>query len=300
MADDAAFFAAIEESRTLLLQMLDASRQLRGSDAGAVPAADSAAMLDLAQETKWASAAMNEPVHTLYTLAGFGLQAAEDNARAMCVLLEQRDWVPVYSHVVLARAVAENAGRVAWLVTAGSTRMRIARSINDQLYSLRYLSRLPEETHRTNPAQRMAEIREAAKRVGLTPCGDWFEEVRPSSGAVIRHVLGDDDLGNALYNYQSAVAHGTAFGLLASVDPESIVDAPLGHGPRVAQVTTASGVLGAFASVQLALLHAVEYHRTYFGWPPEGWTGSSWHDASLAAIRTTLERLSPGGSGSVR
>ena len=137
MADDAAFFAAIEESRTLLLQMLDASRQLRGSDAGAVPAADSAAMLDLAQETKWASAAMNEPVHTLYTLAGFGLQAAEDNARAMCVLLEQRDWVPVYSHVVLARAVAENAGRVAWLVTAGSTRMRIARSINDQLYSLR-------------------------------------------------------------------------------------------------------------------------------------------------------------------
>lgn len=296
MADDRAFFGAIAEARDLLGVMIEASRSLRGGDDGAVPAADSSAMRDLAEEATLSRPGLAEPVRTLFTLASFGLQSVEDHARSMCTLLEERAQVPVYSHVVLARAAAENAGRVFWLVSGSSTRVRVARAMNDQLYSLRYLARLPQETHRTNPNRRQTEILDAAEDLGFTLVNRFVEEDRPSASRVIKAVMGDDALGAALYNYQSAVAHGTSFGLLASVDPETIADTPLGLGPRVAQVTTASGVLGAFATVQLALMNAVEAHRAYFGWPPDGWTGSTWHESSRAAVAATLTGLGLDGT----
>jgi hypothetical protein len=171
------------------------------------------------------------------------------------------------------------------------TRRRIARGINETLYSLHYLAKLPREVQRFDAEARIVELREAAANVGLTVDTRWVEESRPGMQTIVSYAFGDDELGTALYNYQSAVAHGTAFGLAGSLAIEHVEQHPLATAPRVPQVTTASGVLGAFASVELALRNAVERRRIYNGWPEDGWSGCDWQQRSHDAVTEALERL---------
>jgi len=289
--EDAAFFDMIRVARDRLEDMVAASRDLRGGDGGAPPAADSQAMHDLDAEFGYRTAGLDEPVANFQTLSDLMLVAAEDHIVSTCLLVAEGDRVSVYSHTVLARAASEACARSFWLVADVGTRSRIERGINETIYSLGYLGQLPPEVQTFDARARVGELHAAGERLGFERIGKYVAEKRPKETAAIQAVYGDDELGRALYNYQSAVAHGTAYGLAASMARDQIEHTALSPHPRVPNVTTASGVLGAFASVELALVNTVERRRAYFGWPANGWRDADWETRSKAATGETMERL---------
>src|SRR5919106_3884162 len=110
----------------------------------------------------------DEPVAAAHNLAQLLLFGASDCARAL-VRLFTPETTPVYAHTVLARASLELASRAWWLLepTIG-VRLRVARGINERLFSLSEQARLPiEDADRERARERRAGLLDEAERLGF-------------------------------------------------------------------------------------------------------------------------------------
>ena len=178
-------------------------------------------------------------------------------AHVLSDLIEKR--APVYAHVVLARAVLEQASRAWWLFEPGiGLRLRVARGMNDRIFGLAQQDRLPlPQRDPARASERVKDLLADAERFGFElvlhrPTNvRYLEEVRPGQTQLIKALLGapdgDASLGGFVYGLFSAVAHGTAFGLMQSV--KAAPHAPRPPGVQWGEVYTDSGdvvhVLGA-------------------------------------------------------
>lgn len=280
------FREQLEPFRDALDQMIDASDEL-GRLWGWHPAADSPAMRERSEEGQYVGAWGKEPVLDAHTQATLLVVLAQDNARSLCRLLLSGP-VPIWSHVVLGRATLEAAGRVAWMTEVGiGTRRRVARGMTERIYSYTQAGALPRLQSTAFTARRQAILDEADRqgftrrsRKGSPPA---LEEERPSNRAVVRLVLDDGDLGAAVYGFFSAVAHGTHYGLLASVsphEPDPVV------GLRGAIGTSSLGVATTCTSVALGFGRGFEAYRQLYGWSSDRWT-----DAHHAGVGDLPKRL---------
>lgn len=273
------FEAHISPVRGALIDVLEAWERL-GERWGSLPDAESQAMAEIAAEGDYIGTSPwgDEPVRQAHNLGSLLLLAATDCAGSACRLLADEP-TPIYSHLVLARASIEQAGRAWWLLDPEiGIRMRVARGANERIHALTQQTRLPlEPSAKKRAIERRALLFEEASRLGFRKVGDrrrspYLDQERPTSTSLIRQLLGDDEdeeLGRVLYAFLSAVAHGTTHGLSQSIS----VDAP--GGPRTPGVTwgavyTASrDVCTVLTAMILALGRAHAARDKLFGWTSE-------------------------------
>jgi hypothetical protein len=298
----AAFEAHVAPVRDALSGLLDASDEVRDA-AGSLPAADSPAMAEVAQESNfrggepWGA----DPVGAAHSQAQLLVFAAEDCARSLVRLLAPGP-TPVYSHTVVARATLELAGRAWWLLEpAISVRLRIARGMNERIYALSQQIRLPLPAEEREGARkrRTALLDEGSKlkfkkgRVDRkTP--PHLDERRPGQTELIKSMLrmeNDESLGAFVYGFYSAVAHGTLFGLTSSVSSEH-PNMPKTPGVTWGAIVTSSGdVVSVLSAVIIGWVEAIRRRNSLFGWESVSWNGAA--AGALDVARRSLPREGP-------
>lgn len=289
------FEAHISPVRDALLDVLKTSEQLN-ERWGSLPDANSRAMVEIATEGDFVGKSPwgDEPVRQAHNQGSLLLLAADDCARGTYRLLTGDD-TPIYSHVVLARASIEQAGRAWWVLDPEiGVRARIARGANERIHGLTQQTLLPLEPARRRAVERRAALFEEAGRLGFRKVGDrkrnpYLDERRPSATSLTRQLLGDDEdqeLGRVMYGFLSAVAHGTTHGLSQSIT----LDAP--GGPRTPGVTWGAVYTGSrdvctvLTALILALVRAHGARNKLFGW-----TSDDVNERYLGAVRQAKRSL---------
>jgi hypothetical protein len=289
MTDDQRFeahIAPLRDALTKLIALADATRDMRGH----LPAAESAAMGELAREEGYAGQEPwgDDPLRAAHNSAGLLIFAANDCARAMTKLLSSEP-TPVFSHTVLARSTLELAGRAWWLLDPNiGDRLRVARGMNERIYGLSQQDRLPLAK---KDAKRAKERRKALCHIGedlgfkkvranrYAPPA--LEEPRPGQTEIIRKLMAtgeDRRLGEFVYGLFSAVAHGTTFGLSGSVtlDAEELPGTP---GVTWGAIYTGSGeVVIVLCAVVIGWGQAIDRRDKHFGWQSPDWS-RAWKEA---------------------
>jgi hypothetical protein len=283
-----AFLQAIMPRLDALGLLVKEARETR-QHYGWLPDVDSEGMRELAEESRFVGAWGQEPVRACHTMATVLLVGAEDHARSITELL-LLERAPLYGHVVLARSALEMSARVLWLCEVGiGVRLRVARGYTDALDNLNEQRRLPGNPVPSAVTRRDRIIAEARRQhfnvIRKDRKPPAIEHERPSKTSLMRALLGaggDADLGALLYSFYSAVAHGTAYGLLQQfdrVEPPSKLSAlatarPSVNSDDVRSVVTAM-VLGYGRAVK-------ELHDLM------GWNGQEWLDAYTSAHRVIV------------
>jgi hypothetical protein len=246
---------------------------------GHLPGPTSKAMTERAEEPKFAGkTTWDAPVHDAHTMGGFTLTAAADYAHAFADLFAVGNRVPVYAHLVLARSVLETAVVSAWLnEEAVTTEERIKRGLAELLYSALELKRLDMKD--ADPATRIGLWKAVATGLGWPATKDKNGKPvvdsarRPSVPAGINELLRagkEQELGGALWSFQSAVSHGTWYGLKSAVvEPPGKPDLA---GRSLAGVGTGSrSVLTHAVCVSIALRRAAKIRHQLMGWDDAEW-----------------------------
>lgn len=274
-ATEEQFRAKVEPFRVALLDLMEQTQGLRQA-ASYYPAADSPAMAELAAEHRYAGGWGQEPVLAAHCASWVCLTAAEDLIVSMCRLFEHGS-PPVYAHLVLARAALESCGRAAWLAEPGiDVRRRIARGVNERLYSLAEQAKLPGIP---DGLARRQSILDEAHLQGFDKLSAKGQSVvslierRQSSTALVKWLLGqpDDDLGELAYRFWSSIAHATQYGLAQSFDSGMAQTSELDSRPTVPVVITTDQVRIAMTTVGLAYVEVGRFHQQLFGWQSDGW-----------------------------
>ncbi|MEX0756129.1 MAG: hypothetical protein WD556_13620 [Actinomycetota bacterium] len=253
---------------------------------GQTPAATSMAMRELAEESPFAGGKEwgSTPVESAFNAAELLIFGAIDLAKSTLDLLGPEVRTPVFAHTVIARACLEHAGRAWWLLEpAIGVKRRVARGINDRIYSLNQQSRLPiDNPDVTKASDRREALFDQGNALGFHKVhnkvtGPMLEENRPGNTKLISKLLStrheedlggiDPSLGGVVYGLFSAVAHGTAFGLAQSITvdaPNLPKDVP---GRTWAAVYTGSeAVVIVLSALLMGLAEAVKRRNTLFGW----------------------------------
>jgi hypothetical protein len=295
--DDESFEKHIAPSRQALDRLIDISRELQNWW-GYLPSADSRAMAERAEGDKlrgsppWDSAPGSAAQHVLQLI----IYGAEDHGKGLVQLLESNQ-TPVFAQMVLARACLEHAAKAWWMLEPTiDVRLRIARGVNERLFALAEIERLPvaDETRRRATERRQALLSEGElldfNRVGgKRRMPATLLEGRPTQTHLVKQLLrssDDEHLGRILYGYYSAVAHGNMLGLGLSLTR----DAPgLPETPGVTWAafhTSSTGVVNLIGGVVLGLGAAYKRRNDFFGWESEAWN-QAWLGA-LCAVRDAI------------
>lgn len=93
-------------------------------------------------------------------------------------------------------------------------------------------SRVSLSAHNSDPNLRLKQ----AEAIGLNPVlskkgrrTGWLEENRPNVTTLVACLMGDNELGTTLYNYLSAVAHSSSWGLTQTMGPVEAHPSGRGH-----------------------------------------------------------------------
>jgi hypothetical protein len=301
---DELFEAHVAPTREALTALLDASDHLRDYW-GYLPAPDSQAMAELAVQAhlKGNSPWDEEPAQAAHNQGHLLLFGSGDCARALVRELSHRD-TPVYAHVVLARAALEHASRAWWLFDpAIGLRRRVARGMNERIFGLYEQRRLSlTEEHDARASERLNGLFAEAARLGFQPVSDssrarrYLEERRPGQTQLLKNVLstdGDDSLGALVYGAFSAVAHGTTFGLMSSVEAAA-PNVPRPPGMTWGAVGTSSrDVVSVLTAVIVGTMGAHRRRNEFFGWASQ-----SWNETVVRAIEAVKGSFPPGTTAS--
>jgi hypothetical protein len=250
-------------------------------------------MRELANAAEFqADSPWGDPVQDAHNLGQLLLFAAGDCVEALVAVLSPERATPVYAHLVLARGALEQASRAWWLFDPGiGVRLRVARVVNDRLFGIAQQDRLPvSEQDRTRALERREDLLAEAERLGFEIAVSrradvpYLEEVRPGQTQLVKELLGAR-LGALVYGLFSAVAHGTTFGLMQSV--QRAPNAPRPPGVEWGAVITDSlNVVHVLAAVMLATREAFDRRNDLFGWKSEAWNASA-----AAAVRVVGRSL---------
>ena len=227
-----------------------------------IQGANSPAMADYAAQPMFPDSEEGA-IDVVRTLSGLGLLAAEDHILAARTLIDQTTETFVWSVPVLGRAALESLGQVGHLTELRiSTTLRAGRAMNELIYSAQNIRRLPQplQTQGSDPAHRDVQALSMGLTRVVTRKGkptEWFEERRPSNTELVAGLFPDGHLGATIYNYWSAVAHASSWGLTQTLGEPS--DHPSGFGFVAPIVSSLHTLLNTALLLVLAHLEAMEH-----------------------------------------
>jgi hypothetical protein len=284
-------------------QVREALDNLLGSfPTGEVIEADSRAMRELAEEPQLAIRAEGgkstgrspwgeTPVRTAHSIAALHVHLAVDCARAFLVLVDY-DAPVIFGVGPVARASLENFARARWLYDPDiSTRLRVARAMNDRLEGLRQQARLPHPDARRS-AGRARDLLKAAKSLGLPIVKGardtkWIAEVRPSSTRLMEALIDfSEEIGLVGYNFLSGVDHGLPHGLNPFLRME--LNSPFSIYGK-AQVSLDSNLANTIGALLISgSVQALEEQSSFLGITRDSWSPAA--GRGLQAVLAWSER----------
>jgi len=307
-----------DEFRDALKSMVDGTRDLAVAVEavrlrhGALPAADSAAMREVAEEASYMTrSGLDAPFTLTHTLAGLTLTAVSDYVRTFAEAFTT-EHTPVYGHLVLARAALEAATVSRWLRESGLSRdKRLLRGLSEFIYAANEEWKLKLQPKGREVVR--AWIEHAAK-LDWTVSDDkgrpWMRdsqgkprvegEGRPAPAGAIRSLLVDDQtskIGKLQWARLSAVAHVTFFGTRGALSLDQGVRNPATGLVTVPVGTDAIAVYLQAICVTKALRQTAGSLFDLMGWIDREWSAAAsaaeQHEGGmLAAVRAARpERL---------
>ncbi|HWS47437.1 MAG TPA: hypothetical protein VN636_16360, partial [Acidimicrobiia bacterium] len=249
-------------------------------------------MAELAVEDTYSGTWNPHPVQTAHSLAAMRLWAAEDHALAMCRLL-QSEPVPVYGHVVLARAALEAAVLAGWLSEPSiGAKARVERLMTELLVDCAAHAQLadavdPQEAGAARA--RSQAIRSAAATLGFTEVKSRkgappaIGERRPSMTDLARRHLQDrdgsaDDWGSTMYRHYCSIAHANVHGLVQSAEIDRDTAPAVDGLVRAAFVTKSRDTEMILGVTLTAYGYAIGALAGLCGWHNSEWT-NDWQSA---------------------
>jgi len=183
------------------------------------PAAESRAMSEIAAEQALSARSdWDDPLSVTHSNGALTLRAAADYVRGFAQVFTGDERMPVWAHLVLARAALEASVISAWLNEPGVGPLeRMKRGLVEQLYSSREVKRLhlpgfmPNEEWWLKVA---ADLGWTVRWPNRKPAVDGTH--RPSIPAGISRLIVDDEekkIGRALWSRLSAVTHVSWWGV---------------------------------------------------------------------------------------
>jgi hypothetical protein len=187
------------------------------------PAAESRAMSEIAAEQALSERSdWDDPLSTTHGNGALALRAASDYVRGFAELFTAEARMPMWAHLVLARAALEASVISAWLNEPGIGPLeRAKRGLVEQLYSAKEVKRLQLPGSSPNDAWWLKVADDFAWSVtwdNRKPVVDGTK--RPSVPAGISRLVLDDEerkLGRALWSRLSAVTHVCWWGLNSAI-----------------------------------------------------------------------------------
>jgi hypothetical protein len=267
------------------------------------PQLDSPASGELAEEKDWASEGAwgTEPVRQAHRFPIVLLSYAEDAWTGLDQLMDYRPTSRV-AVVSTVRSGIEHASRAWWLLDPDiDCRTRVARHMNERIYGLLEVKRLPDEVRNQLLAEapwypegpsdldeRLREIRETGSQFGFElKKGGWLVEERPGARAVIRAVFDwAGSLGDTIYTYYSSIIHPTTMGAASG-----LVLAPdlAESGGALASISSSPELLyHLLIGSLLAYLGAMDRLVKLYGWDLWAWDG--WHDHARRTMVELMEK----------
>jgi hypothetical protein len=269
------------------------------------PDAESLAMGEIRADADFGGrSGLDNPFTVVHMLGDLTLTAATDYVRAFGEVFREipnRDKVPMYAHLVIARAALEACVVSAWLNEHGISRgERLKRGLSEFIYSAVEEQRV---RYQRGGWARTRDWIEHATKLGWTVTdwegNQWRRDTqgtprvagvtRPGIAGGIRDLLVNDEaskIGKLEWSRLSAVSHATWWGLRWGMGLDQAVGNPLTGLVSVPVGTTASGVLLQAVCILKALRRAADTRFELMGW-----SSTAWAEAVRASIEHEGEIL---------
>jgi len=254
---------------------LAAAKEMAGTGSAM---ADSPAMGEFTEDERLATPTMRDPIDVAHSVARVLRLAASDHLRSYAGLFASQP-VPVYSHLIVARASLESTALAYWLAEPGiGAERRVQRAMLIRLDNANERRRGPLKSEKEAGREFRENLSAAALEHGWPIAKNkdlrLGNEELPSTRDLLRPVLpppadtGDGiDRGHLVWWHLSNVAHSSMFALLQSVDLDQQQDqGPVGMGIRVPLITSSASVELYGALTSRAYLTMMARHRALFGW----------------------------------
>lgn len=287
---------SIERLTTSLAELTDSL-----PDPGTLPSAESVAMAELAQESKWAvrepgNAWGVDPVFQAHSVGIAQLHMAVDASEGMSHLLYITDPLTVFAPAALLRTVVEGAARSKLIFEPGiGTKTRIVRGMNERIANLYWTKKQGPPDARAVAQRLLTEIRESARSLGIQVLSRkqsdarFLEPGRPSMAAAIKHLYGDfsrpdSDLNRVINLYASGFVHA-GLGAFTSLVDRSAPQTGLNDLRPIGMTGATANLLlsVAFVSISFAGQDLIAHH---------GWDSPSWSEASKSGYKTVVDVMS--------
>lgn len=268
----------------VLTELTDAAQAL--APPSGLPAADSKAMTERAEEATFINEHWEEPVRSAHAVAGVLTFAATDHVRNYGKHFHAEP-VPVYTHLVTARAALDAAGVAYWMADCGiGTEARVQRYAVSRFMSAEQYDRSPMPGAKEQAKKIVANVRAGATAHGWTTSrssGRVGREDQPSSKKLIRSICDDDRIfglgevgvGDLLWWYLSGATHSAAYALMQSVQMDEEATTEYGGGEPMAAIFTSAGTAQRIGlTLACAYETTVNEHRRLMGWESERWTAA--------------------------
>jgi hypothetical protein len=174
--------------------------------------------------------------------------------------------------------------------------------MNERIFGPYEQRRLPlTEEHDARASERLNGLFAEAARLEFQLVSDssrarrYLEERRPGQTRFLKNLLSTDgdSLGAWVYGAFSAVAHGTTFGLMSSVEAAA-PNVPRPPGMTWGAVGTSSrDVVSALTAVIVGTMGAHGRRNEFFGWASQ-----SWNETVVHAIQAVKGSFPPGTTAS--
>lgn len=225
--DDEGFIASVADTVALLDQLAEAYLGI-GERFAYVPAAESLATAEISMESRFTNARWHEPVAEAHSSSGILAFAGIDHLRSYAHLFASSP-IPVYSHLVLARASLEAFGWARWLADRRiDVETRIKRGGLYQLADGLQRKRFPAPEMKVKGQEIILRIREGAPAGWTVVCNDRNLEVGGEAAPAVKDLIGavltqgagptPAQLGASLWGLLSGIAHAVRYALAFSME----------------------------------------------------------------------------------
>jgi hypothetical protein len=265
------FFRELVPYANALRSLCTAAEAARLSDF--LPAANSLAMQELLEEEDLSTENRKEPIRSVHAMGNILVTVAEDHMTSLLKLMHD-DPVPAFGTQIITRALLEACGAAKWLLDIEiSPRTRVARGWTETLYSWDQVRNLSTGHVALFDAKEL-RIRNAADSLGMTfhpkkkRDAAYVDSPKPGNTKTVVLALGPE-IGKSAYNYLSAVAHGTSYGLMQQIQAtgERAVDGD----PLAAVGVSTRNVAYMWSLAALGYATAIDVQMQLFGWMTDEW-----------------------------
>lgn len=253
---------------------------------------DSPATAEEAAGRRFANDDWVDPASEAHTSSGFVTFAGIDHLRSYAHLFSSPP-IPVYSHLVVARAGLEALGWGRWLADeAIGVERRIKRERVYQLGDALQRKRFPAPEMQAHGASMIERVRRGAPPSWVIVCNSRrvvvAGEESPAPKTLIGAVLSaggptPDQLGAALWSMLSGTTHATRYAL---IDAMTFAGKSSSLAPRLAGLATTSTTVELIGAALLrSALSAGGARLRLMGWVDDEWT------AAVADAERTIARI---------